>query len=78
MKRIIKTLELCKKLFNIKEISCESDPNHIDPNKLSMFKGIIDRLSCGIQSFDDETLKKWQDIINLVHLKNFKKKFQKL
>lgn len=23
-----------------------------------MFKGIIDRLSCGIQSFDDETLKK--------------------
>ncbi|WP_373451527.1 coproporphyrinogen III oxidase family protein [Campylobacter bilis] len=57
-KELLKTLELCKKLFNIKEISCESDPNHIDPKKLSMFKGIIDRLSCGIQSFDDETLKK--------------------
>lgn len=55
---LLKTLELCKKLFNIKEISCESDPNHINPNKLSMFKGIIDRLSCGIQSFDNETLKK--------------------
>ncbi|QOW64065.1 coproporphyrinogen III oxidase family protein [Campylobacter hepaticus] len=55
---LLKTLELCKKLFNIKEISCESDPNHIDPQKLSMFKGIIDRLSCGVQSFDDETLKK--------------------
>ncbi|EEP2008747.1 coproporphyrinogen III oxidase family protein [Campylobacter coli] len=55
---LLKTLELCKKLFNIKEISCESDPNHIIPEKLSMFKGIIDRLSCGIQSFDDEILKK--------------------
>lgn len=55
---LAKTLELCKKLFNIKEISCESDPNHIDPNKLSMFKGLIDRLSCGIQSFDDDILKK--------------------
>lgn len=55
---LLKTLELCKKLFNIKEISCESDPNHINPDKLTMFKGVIDRLSCGIQSFDDETLKK--------------------
>ncbi|EOB3231781.1 coproporphyrinogen III oxidase family protein, partial [Campylobacter upsaliensis] len=55
---LLRTLELCKKLFDIKEISCESDPNHIDPKKLTMFKGLIDRLSCGIQSFDDETLKK--------------------
>ncbi|MCW1360107.1 coproporphyrinogen III oxidase family protein [Campylobacter sp. CCS1377] len=55
---LIKTLELCKKLFNIKEISCESDPNHIDPKKLSMFKGLIDRLSCGVQSFDNRILKK--------------------
>lgn len=55
---LAKTLELCKKLFNIKEISCESDPNHIEPKKLEMFKGLIDRLSCGIQSFDDDTLKK--------------------
>ncbi|EAI5529836.1 coproporphyrinogen III oxidase family protein [Campylobacter lari] len=55
---LAKTLELCKKLFNIKEISCETDPNHIDPKKLEIFKGLIDRLSCGIQSFDDDTLKK--------------------
>lgn len=55
---LAKTLELCKKLFNIKEISCESDPNHIEPKKLEMFKGLIDRLSCGIQSFDDDILKK--------------------
>ncbi|MCR6570532.1 coproporphyrinogen III oxidase family protein [Campylobacter insulaenigrae] len=55
---LAKTLELCKKLFNIKEISCETDPNHIEPEKLKMFKGLIDRLSCGVQSFDDDILKK--------------------
>jgi len=57
-KELIKTLELAKKLFNIKEISCESDPNHISPNSLRSFRGLIDRLSIGIQSFDDSILKK--------------------
>lgn len=55
---LLKTLELCKSLFSIKEISCESDPNHIKPDKLRLFNGLIDRLSCGVQSFDDEILKK--------------------
>ena len=55
---LLKTLELAKKLFSIDEISCESDPNHIEPNSLSKFKGIIDRLSVGVQSFDDDILRK--------------------
>lgn len=55
---LLKTLELCKKLFSVKEISCESDPNHIEPNKLALFRGIITRLSCGVQSFDDDILRK--------------------
>ncbi len=55
---LAKTLELCKKLFNIKEISCETDPNHIKPEKLKIFIGLIDRLSCGVQSFNDDILKK--------------------
>lgn len=55
---LLKTLELAKMLFNIKEISCESDPNHIEPAKLQKFRGIIDRLSVGVQSFDNEILKK--------------------
>ncbi|WP_038455712.1 coproporphyrinogen III oxidase family protein [Campylobacter iguaniorum] len=55
---LLKTLELAKKLFDIKEISCETDPNHINPNELSKFKGLIDRISVGVQSFDDEILKK--------------------
>jgi len=53
-----KTLVLAKELFNIKDVSCESDPNHIQPENLKRFQGLIDRLSVGVQSFDDETLKR--------------------
>ena len=53
-----KTLVLAKELFNIKDVSCESDPNHIRPENLKRFQGLIDRLSVGVQSFDDETLKR--------------------
>lgn len=55
---LLKTLELCKKLFSISEISCESDPNHIERAQLERFRGLITRLSCGVQSFDDEILRK--------------------
>uniref|UniRef100_UPI00112FCCF3 radical SAM protein n=1 Tax=Campylobacter concisus TaxID=199 RepID=UPI00112FCCF3 len=51
-----KTLKLAKELFSIDEISAESDPNHISPESLSRFDGLIDRLSVGVQSFDDETV----------------------
>ena len=53
-----KTLKLAKELFSIDEISAESDPNHISPESLARFDGLIDRLSVGVQSFDDETLKR--------------------
>ncbi|MGG7049181.1 MULTISPECIES: coproporphyrinogen III oxidase family protein [unclassified Campylobacter] len=53
-----KTLILAKDLFGITEISAESDPNHISPESLKRFNGLIDRLSVGVQSFDDDTLKK--------------------
>jgi coproporphyrinogen III oxidase-like Fe-S oxidoreductase len=57
-KELIKTLELAKNLFDIKDISCESDPNHISPDSLKSFSGLINRLSIGIQSFDDTILKR--------------------
>lgn len=57
-KELEKTLILAKKLFNIKEISCESDPTHIKLDDIKRFSGLIDRLSVGVQSFDDEILKK--------------------
>lgn len=55
---LLKTLKLAKELFNIEDISCESDPNHISPDTIKKFQGLIKRLSIGVQSFDDGVLKK--------------------
>lgn len=57
-KELIQTLQLAKELFDIKEISCESDPNHLSKESLQNFSGLIDRLSVGVQSFDDEILRR--------------------
>lgn len=54
---LLKTLELTKNLFDIKKISCESSPNNLDPKVIKKFQGIIDRLSIGIQTFDNKILK---------------------
>lgn len=74
---LLVTLQLCKKLFPIKEISCESDPNHIDENKLKMFKGYIDRLSCGVQSFNDDILEKTSRLSKFGNSKQLIKKIEK-
>ncbi|TLD84547.1 coproporphyrinogen III oxidase family protein [Helicobacter sp. MIT 11-5569] len=55
---LCKTLDLAKSLFSIQQVSCESDPNHLQREVLEQFKGRIDRLSVGVQSFDDGILKK--------------------
>jgi len=55
---LYKTLKLAKKLFDIDDVSCESDPNHIAPETIKKFQGLIKRLSIGVQSFDDGILKK--------------------
>lgn len=55
---LCKTLDLAKSLFNIQEVSCESDPNHLQKEILEQLKGRIDRISVGVQSFDDGILRK--------------------
>lgn len=55
---LIKTLELARKLFpGIKEISCETDPKEIATPGFKDLKGLVDRMSIGVQSFDDSILK---------------------
>ncbi len=54
---LVKTLELAKELFDIKEVSVEADPNQLKKEILCSFKGLVDRLSVGVQSFDDGILK---------------------
>lgn len=55
---LIQTVELIKKHFAIKHVSCESDPNHIAPESIRKLQGLVDRLSIGVQTFDDKLLKK--------------------
>ncbi|MDD2830153.1 MAG: coproporphyrinogen III oxidase family protein [Sulfuricurvum sp.] len=56
-RELAKTIDLAKSLFEIREVSCESDPQHIGDLEDACLRGKIDRLSIGIQSFDNDTLK---------------------
>lgn len=55
---LLNTIEYAKMLFDIKEVSCETTPNHINVDILKNFNGLINRLSIGVQTFDNEILKK--------------------
>jgi coproporphyrinogen III oxidase-like Fe-S oxidoreductase len=56
-KELSNIIDRAKELFDIKEISCESDPAHLKDLELYELSKKIDRLSVGIQSFDDRYLK---------------------
>jgi len=52
------TLSLARECFRIREISVETNPNHLTERNIKILKGIgTNRLSVGIQSFDDGLLK---------------------
>jgi len=57
MDELIQTIDLAKQLFPIREVSCETNPNHLIPQVIEPLKGRVQRLSVGMQSFDDELLK---------------------
>ena len=51
------TIDLAKETFSIKEVSSETNPNHLIPSYLDKLQGRVQRLSVGVQSFDDGLLK---------------------
>jgi len=52
------TLECAKECFSIREISVETNPNHLTGDNLEVLRRVgVNRLSVGIQSFNDELLK---------------------
>ena len=52
------TLETARSLFDIGEISVETNPNHLTTEKVKRLKDAgVGRLSVGVQSFDDGILK---------------------
>lgn len=55
---LVETIELIKSLFDITEISVETNPNHLDADRMKPLSEVgVNRLSVGVQSFNDEILK---------------------
>jgi len=53
------TIALARECFSIRELSVETNPNHLTEDRLSVLQRAgVNRLSVGVQSFDDGLLKK--------------------
>jgi len=56
---LARTLQLARELFPVKSISAETNPNHLTDANISILKQAgVNRLSVGVQTFDDNLLKK--------------------
>lgn len=60
MDELVKTLDLAYELFDVHDVSAETNPNHLVPEVLEQLEGRVQRLSVGVQSFDDGLLKQMQ------------------
>ena len=54
---LCKTIDLSRELFSVREVSSETNPNHLIEPILEKLEGRVQRLSVGVQSFDDGLLK---------------------
>jgi len=54
---LCKTIDLAKSLFEIREVSSETNPDHLIPEIVDPLVERVDRFSVGVQSFDDSLLK---------------------
>jgi len=58
MDELEETLDLAKACYSIRQISVETNPNHLTDENISVLKRIgVNRLSVGVQSFDDQLLR---------------------
>jgi coproporphyrinogen III oxidase-like Fe-S oxidoreductase len=57
---LIRTIDLAKELFPIREVSCETNPNHLTSPVIELLKGRVQRLSVGVQSFNNQLLAQMQ------------------
>ena len=54
---LCETIDLARDLFSIREVNSETNPNHLIPAYLDKLVGRVQRLSVGVQSFDDDLLR---------------------
>ncbi|MCL2746961.1 MAG: radical SAM protein, partial [Coriobacteriia bacterium] len=57
---LCETIDLARKNFTIKEVTAETNPNHLAPEYVAELKSRVQRLSVGVQSFDDGLLKQME------------------
>jgi menaquinone C8-methyltransferase len=54
---LCETIDLARSLFPLGEVSCETNPNHLTPEIIAKLEGRVQRLSVGVQSFDNDLLR---------------------
>jgi coproporphyrinogen III oxidase-like Fe-S oxidoreductase len=54
---LVETIDLARELFRVKEVSSETNPNHLVPEVVDPLTERVQRLSVGVQSFDDDLLR---------------------
>lgn len=54
---LCETIDLARDLFGVGDVSCETNPNHLTPEYIQKLEGRVQRLSVGVQSFDDNLLR---------------------
>ncbi len=54
---LCKTIDLGREKFSVKEVAVETNPNHLTQPWLNELKGRVQRMSVGVQSFDNGLLK---------------------
>jgi len=57
---LCRTIDLARELFSIKEVSTETNPNHLIPEIIDPLVDRVQRFSVGVQSFDDSLLKQME------------------
>lgn len=59
MDELERTIDYMRELFpSIREVSCETNPPHLDRTRLELLSAMVQRLSVGVQSFDNTLLKR--------------------
>ncbi len=53
---LCETIDLARSLFGITEVSCETSPNHLGPELVAALSDRVQRLSVGVQSFEETLL----------------------
>jgi len=57
VEELCRTIDLARELFRIREVSAETSPCQLGPELARRLEGRVDRMSVGVQSFDDTLLR---------------------